>query len=163
MNKFFIIGASGCGKTTLANQISNKFKIPHFDLDDVFWKKKYTDKRSMDERIQKVSTILKKNKSWVIEGVFNSFVEEIFMKSDEVILIDIHWTILWWRIILRYFKNFGDKRTTFYNMYMMFKMTMKYKSKKGRYHEHMFNVKKHKVNLVVLKNSKEIKEYFNTL
>ncbi len=160
--KIFIIGASGCGKSTLAKKISYKFKIPHFDLDNVFWKKKYTDKRSMDERIQKVSTILKKNKIWVIEGVFNSFVEEIFANADEVVLLDVHWTILWWRLIKRWFKH-KDKKTNLYNMYMMFYMTTKYKTKKGRYHEHMFNIKKHKVNFVVLKNSKEINEYFNNL
>lgn len=35
--KIHIIGGSGTGKTYLAKKLSEKFNIPHFDLDDLFW------------------------------------------------------------------------------------------------------------------------------
>ena len=35
--KLYIIGQAGCGKTTLAKQLSQKENIPHFDLDDLEW------------------------------------------------------------------------------------------------------------------------------
>ena len=35
--KIHIIGCSGSGKTYLAKALSNKYDIPHFDLDDVQW------------------------------------------------------------------------------------------------------------------------------
>ena len=35
--KIHIIGCSGCGETYLAKQLSEKYNIPNFDLDDIFW------------------------------------------------------------------------------------------------------------------------------
>lgn len=35
--KIHIIGCSGTGKTYLANGLAEKYKIPHFDLDNLQW------------------------------------------------------------------------------------------------------------------------------
>ena len=35
--KIRIIGCSGSGKTYLANALSKKYNISHFDLDDIQW------------------------------------------------------------------------------------------------------------------------------
>ena len=35
--KIHIIGCSGTGKSYLAKRLSEKYNIPHFDLDDIFW------------------------------------------------------------------------------------------------------------------------------
>ena len=35
--KIHIIGCSGSGKTYLAKDLSKKFNIPRFDLDDIKW------------------------------------------------------------------------------------------------------------------------------
>ena len=35
--KIHIIGCSGSGKTYLANTLSKKYNISHFDLDDIQW------------------------------------------------------------------------------------------------------------------------------
>ena len=38
--KIRIIGCSGSGKTYLANALSKKYNISHFDLDDIQWRRK---------------------------------------------------------------------------------------------------------------------------
>ena len=51
--KIHIIGCSGSGKTYLANALSKKYNISHFDLDDIQWDnnaKEYGKKRTLDER-----------------------------------------------------------------------------------------------------------------
>lgn len=35
--KIHIIGCSGSGKTYLAKALSEKYNIPHYDLDDIQW------------------------------------------------------------------------------------------------------------------------------
>lgn len=43
---------SGSGKTYLANALSKKYNISHFDLDDIQWDnnaKEYGKKRTLDE------------------------------------------------------------------------------------------------------------------
>ena len=50
--KIHIIGCSGSGKTYLANALSKKYNISHFDLDDIQWDNnaKIWQKRTLDER-----------------------------------------------------------------------------------------------------------------
>ncbi len=35
-----VMGPSGCGKSTIANKLSKELKVPHYDLDDIYWIKK---------------------------------------------------------------------------------------------------------------------------
>ena len=61
--KIHIIGCSGSGKTYLANALSKKYNISHFDLDDIQWDnnaKEYGKKRTLDER----KALLRKIRRW---------------------------------------------------------------------------------------------------
>jgi len=49
--KIFILGTSGSGKTTLAKQISEKRNIPHYNLDNFFWYKKFSKKEAQKREI----------------------------------------------------------------------------------------------------------------
>ncbi|MBS3144559.1 AAA family ATPase, partial [Candidatus Woesearchaeota archaeon] len=40
--RIYILGCSGSGKTSVAQELARKLHIQHYDLDDLFWKKKYT-------------------------------------------------------------------------------------------------------------------------
>lgn len=71
--KIHIIGCSGSGKTYLANALSKKYSISHFDLDDIQWDnnaKEYGKKRTLDERKALLQEILYNNDEWIIEGVY---------------------------------------------------------------------------------------------
>lgn len=39
LKKVHIIGSVGSGKTTLARNLSNKLLFPHYELDNVVWKR----------------------------------------------------------------------------------------------------------------------------
>jgi adenylate kinase family enzyme len=71
MHKFFVLGVSGSGKTTLAKQLGKKYGLQVIELDDIFWVKKYTDMRS----VQECETLLREKLSsldgWVVEGVYD--------------------------------------------------------------------------------------------
>lgn len=65
--KIHIIGCSGSGKTYLAKALSDKFKISHFDLDDIQWdntSQEYGVKNSLDKRNELLQEILIKDK-WI--------------------------------------------------------------------------------------------------
>lgn len=71
--KIHIIGCSGSGKTYLANALSKKYNISHFDLDNIQWDnnaKEYGKKRTLDERKASLQEILYNNDEWIIEGVY---------------------------------------------------------------------------------------------
>jgi adenylate kinase family enzyme len=51
-NKIHIIGSVGSGKTTLARNLSRKYSIPYYELDNVVWKRHNAEdkRRSEEER-----------------------------------------------------------------------------------------------------------------
>lgn len=70
--KIHIIGCSGSGKTFLAKKLSDKYHIPHFDLDDIQWDNNanfYGVKRPLEKKIEMLQKVCT-NKDWIIEGVY---------------------------------------------------------------------------------------------
>ncbi|MBS8266724.1 DNA topology modulation protein FlaR [Mesobacillus boroniphilus] len=103
MKKIHIIGSVGSGKTTLARSLSTRFDLPHYELDNVVWKR--TDRgdirRSEKERDEYLQSIVKAD-SWIIEGVHYEWVAESFENADMIIFLDISYGKRKYRIIRRF-------------------------------------------------------------
>ncbi|MFX3640200.1 MAG: AAA family ATPase [Candidatus Pristimantibacillus sp.] len=102
--KIHIIGSVGSGKTTLARKLSNKLSIPHYELDNVVWKrhKRRDIKRTEEERDQLLSTIILSN-TWIIEGAhYNEWVFQSFHNADLIIFLDTDNSKRKYRIIRRF-------------------------------------------------------------
>ena len=56
--KIHICGIYGSGKSTLAKILSKEFNIPFYSLDDIKYIKKYSEIRSVNDRIKEVKKIL---------------------------------------------------------------------------------------------------------
>ena len=50
IRKIYIIGPAGSGKTTLAKKLGKKYNLPVLNLDDIFWKTKYTQENSPEQK-----------------------------------------------------------------------------------------------------------------
>ena len=59
--KIHIIGCSGTGKTYFTNKLSNKYNIPHFDLDNIQWTNKYQSKN-----LKEINKILERYENKVV-------------------------------------------------------------------------------------------------
>ena len=69
--RIHLLGPSGSGTTTLGKNLSNHFKIKHFDTDDFFWLKTdppFLDIRPKTERIDLLKITIKQYDSWVLSG-----------------------------------------------------------------------------------------------
>ena len=69
--KIHLLGPSCSGTSTLGKLISEKYSIPWFDTDDIFWIKTdppFTEKRERGERIKLLEDIFAENGSWVLSG-----------------------------------------------------------------------------------------------
>lgn len=85
--RLYITGNPASGKTTLAYKISKKTGISIYNLDDIFWKKKYIKQYSEEEKIKRVEKIIISD-NWIIEGSNNEkFIEILLQKADKIILI----------------------------------------------------------------------------
>ena len=86
LSKIYIIGTSGSGKSFLSRKLSEKLGIQRYDLDDLYYSRKYTVERSPWKREQMLRKIASRKK-WIIEGVYGSWIESALKKADLVILL----------------------------------------------------------------------------
>lgn len=105
--KIHIIGCSGTGKTYLAKKLSNKYNIPRYDLDNIYWdnsSEKYETKTEFEKRDKLLQKILEKD-SWIIEGIYYKWLEQSFKNADIIYVLDLPKYIYKFRIIKRFIKR----------------------------------------------------------
>ena len=106
--KIHIIGGPGSGKTWIARQLSGVYNIPAFDLDDIFWEKNaphYGIKSPPEKRDSELKEILSK-RSWIIEGVYYSWLTDSFHLADLIIILK---TSIWLRDV-RIVRRFAKRK-----------------------------------------------------
>ena len=159
--KIHIIGCSGSGKTYFSKRLSDKYNIPHFDLDDIQWDsdKGYGFKRTIEERNKLLQEILY-NEDWIIEGVYYAWVQQSFEEADIIYVLDMPRYIYKTRIIARFIKRkLGietGKRETFKSVYNLLKWTETFQKKNMKEIKNILN--KYGDKVIWLSNQKEIQQ-----
>lgn len=104
LKKIHIIGGPGSGKSYMAKLISNKMNIKNYDLDNIFWDNSsdtFGTKADTKTRDEKLNDILLKE-SWIIEGVYYSWLSDSFDKANIIIVLKTNVYIRDYRIIKRF-------------------------------------------------------------
>ena len=133
--KIHIIGCSGSGKTYLANALSKKHQLPHFDLDDIVWDHQaqaYGVKAPPEQRDARLQEILRK-RAWIIEGVYYKWVRQSFEDADVIYVLDMPGYLYKYRIIRRFIRRkLGlekGKRETLKSVCALLKWTQTFQSR----------------------------------
>lgn len=135
--KIHIIGGSGSGKSFVLALLSQRFNIPHFDLDDIFWDNNSNDygvKAPEEERDKKLREMVSYD-SWVIEGVYRSWVDPSFSAADKIIVLTPPLSVQETRIWKRYEERISGvvpskKRETFEGVQKLLEWNREYTLKK---------------------------------
>lgn len=98
-NRISIRGLSGSGKTTLGNQLSEILKIPHVEMDALFWKPNWT-KPEDDEFFSKIESVTEQN-SWILCGNYSRSRHLIDPLADTIIWLDYPFYITLIRLLRR--------------------------------------------------------------
>ena len=161
--KIYIVGTMGSGKTYLAKKLSKELDISHYDLDDLYWKRKYDLKNSEPNKKSNLEKILK-NKSWIIEGVYTDWVDQAVKETDMLIWLDTHKNISSWRIFKRYIKR-NNSNESLKDVFNLIKIVRKYKedNPNSGYYQHKQMIEKNDAYLVYLKNKKEVNKFLEDL
>ncbi len=92
MVKLHILGAPGSGKTTLAQDVSSRFHIPHYDLDKVNWEQEH-------------ALTIAQQSTWITEGIYLIWTEPMLYYADYIVLLEVSWPVATWRLIHRHILN----------------------------------------------------------
>ncbi|MCD8508517.1 MAG: AAA family ATPase [Bacillus sp. (in: Bacteria)] len=107
MAKIHIIGASGSGTTTLGEALEAELSIVHLDTDDYYWKEKYSEKWTVDERTRHLHADLKKHNHWVLTGSLVNWSESFIPLFDLVVFLWIPKEIRLKRLFDRELERYG--------------------------------------------------------
>lgn len=86
MKKIIVIGCMGSGKSTFAEKLHRKTKIPLFHLDNIWWKadRTHISREEFDSELNRIM----QGDSWIIDGDYNRTYAVRFEKCDTVIFLD---------------------------------------------------------------------------
>ena len=158
--KIHIIGCSGTGKTYLAKKLSNKYNIPRYDLDNIYWdnsSEKYETKTEFEKRDKLLQKILEKD-SWIIEGIYYKWLEQSFKNADIIYVLDLPKYIYKFRIIKRFIKRKlrleAGKKENLKSLLNLLKWTDKFQNENMKEIDKILEKYKEKVHFI--KSKKEI-------
>lgn len=170
MQRIWVTGSPGSGKTTLANMIGGKLNIPVYYNDRIFWKENWQE-RPVNEQIEIAEKISEKDK-WIYEG--NRFgdckKDGRYNRCDTIIFLNINRFICLYRFIRRFVKHRGTVRPDISDgcienidmnivKYILFNYSKKNNSRQELFTEAM----KAKKSVIILNGSKSVKQWLAKL
>lgn len=105
MQKIYIIGPCGSGKTTFAKKMSEKYNIKRYELDKVCWDDDNGNIKRTDEEIKKLFDKILANESWIIEDVGRDKFKKGREQADIIYYIKLSKIKAYFRVIKRWLKQ----------------------------------------------------------
>ena len=88
MDRIFIMGNGGSGKTWLADRLAARLHIPAVHLDDLHWLPNFAGERPRDERDRLVAEVAETS-AWVMEGIYGSILKQVLPRVATLIWLDV--------------------------------------------------------------------------
>ncbi|MCM1111669.1 MAG: AAA family ATPase [Muribaculum sp.] len=136
--KLDIIGSVASGKSTLAREISEKYRIPFYEKDNIVWERTPNGdkKRSPDERDSIFKEIIE-GENWIVEGTPRECLKESFAYSDYIILLDVNTYTRLFRVLRRWIRQRAGKekynsRPTFKFLYYNIKWVFEFNTERKK-------------------------------
>ncbi|MCM1468535.1 MAG: AAA family ATPase [Alistipes sp.] len=108
--KLDIIGSPASGKTTLAREISEKYRIPFYEKDNIVWERTPNgDKKRSPEERDRIFREIIEGENWIVEGSPRKCLKESFAYSDYIILLDVNTCTRLFRVFRRWIRQRAGK------------------------------------------------------
>ena len=88
MDRTFIIGNGGSGKSWLARRLAEKQGVPLVHLDDLHWLPNFAGERPRDDRDRLVAESAE-GEAWVMEGIYGSILHNVLARVTCLIWLDL--------------------------------------------------------------------------
>jgi adenylate kinase family enzyme len=84
--RIVVVGTTCCGKTTFARRLANALRVPHIELDALFWLPDWTPRQESEFR-NLVRAALAGDR-WVIDGNYSRLQDLIFNRATTLIWLN---------------------------------------------------------------------------
>ena len=122
--RIVVVGTTSSGKSTLADQLADKFGYDFIDLDALHWEPNWTGapQEIFNERVEKATQVEK----WVVAGNYQSVRPIIWPKAELIIWLDYSLPRILWQLIRRTFTRWWNQEllwgTNYENLWIHFKL-----------------------------------------
>lgn len=162
VNKISIIGGSGTGKTTLANNLGKELNLPIYHIDGIH----HLENWQIRDNAERDKIILDKVKEekWVMDGTYRSTLKTRLENSDLIIYLDYSSIAQVKGALGRYVKNHGKEKPEIPGCkekmsFEFFLFVCKWrKSKRPAIIESLKNIDKDKV--LIFKNRRKLNKWY---
>ena len=124
MKCIYIIGLSGCGKTTLSKRLAERYGLQHIEIDALNWGPGWRalPREELQERVRSLVT---DSQGWVADGVYSAVRDLLWQEADTIIWLDYPlWFVLgrlWrrtWKHVTRRTELWNGNRETVSNAFL---------------------------------------------
>ena len=162
MERIWIAGCAGSGKTTLANLIAEKLRIPIYHRDYITWNKNFNKARTEDEQII-ITRDITKNDKWIFDGArfTASKIDGRLERCDTIIHLSFNRFLCLYRAIKRGYRKAKLKSISEIDKqpfhFELFRYILFDYPKKHRQRDEIFDLARNKgINVIILKNQNEV-------
>ncbi|HJY82700.1 MAG TPA: hypothetical protein VKK81_16645 [Candidatus Binatia bacterium] len=106
--KIHIIGGPGSGKTSAGVALSQRFSLPHLDLDEIFWEREATTfGTKVDPQVRDAALAeFIAQRAWIVEGAYvGQWLLPSFTAADSIIALRPAVVVRDWRYSTRWLKR----------------------------------------------------------
>lgn len=169
MKRVLIIGGNGSGKTTMARQLAEITGLPLCYLDTLYWTDNWQP-RERNEFIALLQAELEKPK-WILDGNMRRTLPQRLPYCDTVIYLDFSGVRCFLGTLKRVIQNHGKSRADMggncverfdKRSWSFIKSTLSF-NKKNRAYFYQMTAEYPEVNLIVLKNRRQVTDYLKSV
>jgi adenylate kinase family enzyme len=102
-----VVGSSGSGKTTFAAQLAERLRVPHVELDAIYWGPNWShlDEQTLRASVREATV----GDGWVCDGNYSDVRRIVLERADTVVWLDLPLRTCLVRMLRRTRRRIRDK------------------------------------------------------
>jgi adenylate kinase family enzyme len=103
LRRIVVVGITGSGKTTLAQELSRQLSWPHIELDALYWDPNWTPAPAEVFRARVAEAL--RGETWVADGNYGVTRDLVWARADTLVWLDYRLLVILWQLTRRMWRR----------------------------------------------------------